>query len=243
MCLVMIAVTPDAERRLVLAANRDEAHQRPTEIAHQWDSDGIIAGRDLEAGGTWLGITRDGRAAAVTNYREVPPQSGALSRGALVTDFLRSRTSARAYGTALEPNADHYGGYNLILHDGSQTWCYSNRGPAVALSAGFHGLSNHLINTAWPKVTRSLAGFRTSYASPEESMTLLADRAEAPEDALPATGLPVDLERAVSAAFIVNPSYGTRCSTWVCIRSDGEISFQERSFDAQGRLLDEIKIS
>ena len=240
MCLVLIAVTPDPEHRLVLAANRDEAHERPTAQAQRWGTEeGIIAGKDLRAGGTWLGVTETGRVAAVTNFREVPPASGSLSRGALVTDFLRSEASARSYGEALDKRSAAYGGYNVVLHDGAQTWCYSNRGPAVLLEAGFHGLSNHLINTDWPKVTRSVEAFRSAYASPEQALAVLADRTVAPDEALPATGLPEALEREVSAAFIVNPTYGTRCSTWAAIGSNGKVTFHERSFDATGAMTGE----
>lgn len=244
MCLVLIAVTPDPHHRLILAANRDEAHDRPTASATRWSADaGIIAGRDLQAGGTWLGVTESGRAAAVTNFREVPPISGALSRGALVADFLRAETSARSYGQSLDSKKEHYGGYNLVLHDGAETWCYSNRGPAVHLAEGFHGLSNHLINTNWPKVTRSVQRFRTAYGDPERALEVLADQAVAPDEALPDTGLPLDLERKVSAAFIVNPAYGTRCSTWVAVGTEGKVDFHERSFDSAGSLTGEVSFT
>ena len=225
MCLVLAAWKEHSEFPLIVAANRDEFHVRPTEPAHQWD--GITAGRDLESGGTWLGVTAAGRFAAVTNYREDRPKAaGDLSRGALVTGFLQSATSPREYLESLD--AGRYGGFGLLVSDLQTFGYFSNRSEDVRLlDPGIYGLSNHLLDSEWPKVTRGKEALREILRTPEtleeRLLELLADR----------TGLP---DRH-TAAFIVDSVHGTRSSTIALFRADGRIRFGERAFSSTGETL------
>jgi uncharacterized protein with NRDE domain len=246
MCLILFAWHAHRYYPLIVAANRDEFFHRPTAPAHFWtDQSGILAGRDLEQGGTWLGLKADGRFAAVTNFRkpgELLP--GAPSRGLLINEFLTGAQSSRAYLEALIPRSARYNGFNLLASDGQALWHYSNRGgPPQTVSPGIHGLSNHLLDTAWPKVVSGKSRLQQLIARDfvaEDLLALLDDTAIAPDDALPATGLSVDRERLLSAARIVSPGYGTRCSTVVRIRRDGGAEFCERSFREDGTVADTV---
>lgn len=241
MCLILFALDAHPEHRLVVAANRDEFYARPTAPAGWWpDAPEVLAGRDLRAGGTWMGVTRGGRFAAVTNYREMaPPPPDAPSRGALVTGFLRAEGGAGEWMRALAPRALAYAGFNLLAGEagGPLLWL-SNRaeeGPRE-LGPGVYGLSNALLDTPWPKVERGKAGLRAALAGAGEALEaslfrVLADAEPAPDAALPRTGVGTERERALSSLFIATPEYGTRSSTVLLAGRDGRVRMTERRLD------------
>jgi uncharacterized protein with NRDE domain len=237
MCLVLLAWDAHPRHRLIVAANRDEFYARPTAPAGWWaDHPGVLAGRDLQEGGTWMGVTRSGRFAAVTNVRE--PQAyrvGAPSRGHLVGNFLVSRAPSMGYAAGLMPMAPAFNGFNLLLFDGATLGWYSNRHPAArTLPPGVYGVSNALLDTPWPKVVRGKDDLRRAMEGPDDELEArlfasLARRDPAPQAELPSTGVDAERERALSSAFIATPEYGTRCSTVLTIGRDGEVSFVERT--------------
>lgn len=213
MCLILVAARVDPEFPLIVAANRDEFHKRPSEAAGFWqDQPAILAGRDLEAGGAWMGVSRTGRFAAVTNYRGGRDPNAAESRGILVTRFLEGNASARDYMSDVARRGSAYSGFNLFADDGSELWWCSNRdGAARFLDKGIYGLGNLLLDT--PEVTEPKQRFANSIEpgpAIEPLFTVLA------------------------ASKIIAPEYGTRCSTIVLKGSDGRVQFAERPFDASG---------
>jgi uncharacterized protein with NRDE domain len=244
MCLLVLAWNTHPRYRLVVAANRDEYHERPTAALARWPApDDMLAGRDLRAGGTWLGIDRRRRFGIVTNFRDlVRPPPEARSRGGLIPSYLRGAAAPNGYLAALEGEATAYGGFNLLLADGDSLWYASNRTRpfASALSPGVHGLSNELLDTPWPKLRRVRRGFEewlrgAGSAEDGELFTLLADRAPATdEEGLPSAGLSPEWERTLSSPFVLNESYGTRCSTIVAIEPTGGCYVAERRFDPTG---------
>lgn len=242
MCLLLIAWRSHPRYRLVLVGNRDEFHDRPAAPLNWWPDDPrILAGRDLKAGGTWLGVARSGRFAVVTNYRDLQaPVEGAPSRGVLVPRFLTGATSPKEFLDDLRGAAMRYSGFNLLVGGSRALYYFSNRGPKnpTALAPGVYGLSNHLLDTPWPKLTRTRARFAAALAHPdlvlEELFGVLADRNPAPADGLPSTGLPSDWERVVSSPFIVNERYGTRCSSVLLVERNGRTMLHERRFDPSG---------
>lgn len=250
MCLVLIAFDSHPDYSLVLAANRDEFHDRPSTPAAFWEEDApyVLAGRDLRAGGTWLGIDRRGRFAAVTNYRQGQREPIApRSRGYLVSDFLTGDVDARAHIERVEREASHYNGFNLIAGAPGELFYYSNRGGrGRALPHGVYGLSNHLLDTAWPKVTssKSALSLLLQEDAPElisDLFVLLSDRGRPADHLLPNTGISRKWERLLSSAFIVAGEYGTRSSTVVLIRRDGHVTLAERSFAPGGAPAGEVR--
>lgn len=242
MCLVVLRWDPQGPFPLVVVANRDELHARPTAAAGRWeDAPEVLAGRDLEAGGTWLGVAETGRFAALTNYREgLGAPRGARSRGELVAGFLRGRAAPAPYARGLG-DLDAYAGFTLLLCDGRELVALSNRdgGEPEPLAPGVYGLSNHLLESPWPKVERTKARLAELLDAPdppdpEALLALLADRAGAPDEHLPDTGVGLELERFLAPVFLVGPVYGTRCSSAVVWSQSGELSFAERRFDAAG---------
>ncbi|MFH1845383.1 MAG: NRDE family protein [bacterium] len=243
MCLILFANQVHPDYPLVLAANRDEFYDRPTAQLAQWDDQpDLFAGRDLHAGGTWLGLTRSRRLAAVTNYREPGVhRSGAPSRGELVTDFLTGRAGASEHLQELAGRAAGYNGFNLLLGEGQDLYYFSNREPVdgvvtTPLAPGLYGLSNHLLDTPWPKVRRgkeSMAALLdgTDEPLPTPFLELLGDGELAPDDELPDTGVGLDWERRLSPMFIESPDYGTRCSTVILRERRGLVTIAERSFN------------
>jgi len=235
MCLILIAHGAHADFPLVIAANRDEYYGRPTATAAFWeDHPHILAGRDLEGMGTWLGVTRRGRFAALTNFRDPRERkTDAPSRGQLVRDFLASDQEPRAYLGTVAIVASRYNGFNLLAGDADGVYYFSSRtGSVEQLSPGIHGLSNHLLDTPWPKVERGKQRLQAALAGdidPEALLDLLHDRDPAPESELPDTGVGLELERVLSPALIVSPHYGTRASTAVMFGDDGSVSFAERT--------------
>lgn len=229
--------------RLVVAGNRDEFHERPA-AALDWWNDGppLLAGRDLKASGTWLGLARDGRFGIVTNFRDFDaPPAGAPSRGELVPSYLRGDADAPLYLSRLERRAREYGGFNLLLGDRDSLFYFSNRGDDAprSLPPGIYGLSNQWLDAPWPKLTRTRERFaallrRGGALVAEELFALLADRTTAGHADPPQSDLPEDWERAVSAPFVVHERYGTRCSTVVLAGHDWGIAVFERRFDPAG---------
>lgn len=245
MCLILIAHRAVPEHILVLAANRDEFFERQAEPANYWaDAPHVLAGRDLEKGGTWLGVARDGRWAAVTNYRDgTRPDSGLRSRGELVARFLLEPSSASAYAVAVGKAGTEYHGFNLLVGDAEGLYYVSNRGAGPqALQPGVYGLSNHLLDTPWPKVERGKCEMRAlldgDLTDPTEALLgLLADRRRAADDALPDTGVSHEWEKLLSSSFIEAPGYGTRASSVLMLERGGEAILHERSFGASAELL------
>ncbi|MFH1243662.1 MAG: NRDE family protein [Pseudomonadota bacterium] len=239
MCLLLLAIRSHLVYKLVLAANRDEYYERPTAPADFWEeSPWLLAGRDLRAGGTWLGITTNGRIAAVTNYRDpASVRDNAPSRGELVSKFLLESGSPSEYLKKLEQEGPDYNGFNLVFGDKDRLYWYSNRGDeGRLLGPGIHGLSNHLLDTSWPKVTRGKTGMTTLLSGgqnpdPEQLLGLLFDRHIAEDERLPHTGVGLQWERILSPLFITSPHYGTRSSTLMLIDQDDRVTFVERTFD------------
>jgi len=240
-CLIAFAWRSHPRYRLAVAANRDEYFGRPAAPAGFWDDHrNVLAGRDLEAGGTWLGITLNGRFAALTNYRNpADKKTGAPSRGALVADFLTGRTSAEEYVRLVEKRGADYNGFSLLVGDVGSMFFFSNRGDrATRVAPGVHGLSNHLLDTPWPKVEKAKAKFAAlldGTFDPERAFGLLNDTERAPGGELPSTGVSLELEERLSAIRILAVGgYGTRCSTALCFGQDGRIEFHERSYSEEG---------
>ena len=250
MCLILMAYRHHKRYPLILAANRDEFYNRPTLPADLWeDQPGILGGRDLQGLGTWLGISNRGRLAAITNYRDPASiKPDAPTRGLLVSNFLAGSDSARTYLQKLSESGDRYNGFNLILFDDTGLWYYSNRGERIlALKPGIHGLSNHLLNTRWPKINRGLAALENSLTNtetvnPEKLMHLLEDRSIASDDALPNTGVGIEWERVLSPMFIESENYGTRCSSIVLFDNASNIDFIEKTNPHPGSGLTEPEI-
>ena len=246
MCLIVVGWRVHPDFPLVAAANRDEFHARPTAVANFWaNAPEVIAGRDLEAGGTWLGITRSGRFAAVTNVREPGAAKGIHSRGRLTQAFLEGRQTPADHVGRIEMG--NYAGFNLLVGDGQSLWYCSNRGAKpLELSPGVYGLSNHLLDSPWPKLLTARQGFAqamTRLPDREPLFGILADDEIVPDTELPDTGIPLDWERRLSAIFVRAEGYGTRASTVVVQSTDGSISFEERSFGPGGAPIQSSVIS
>jgi uncharacterized protein with NRDE domain len=242
MCLILFAWRAHPDYRLVLAANRDEFHERPTQAADFWPHQpGLLGGRDLQAGGTWLGVTRSGRFAAVTNYREPlqPETPLERSRGELVTDFLAGDQTPLDHADALLAAGEAYRGFNLLVgtRDGL-AYTSNRRAGAMEIPRGCHGLSNHLLNTDWPKVHSGRARLEKLLGEggvdPEALFDLLTDRRPAPGE-MPAGMDEDDLRRhLMNHYFIVSPRYGTRSTTVLLMARDGAMTFIERRFAPDG---------
>ena len=239
MCLVVLAIEQHPRFPLILAANRDEFHARPTRNAAWWtDRPNTFGGRDLQAGGGWFALHRTGRFATVTNYRDAEPTAtGFRSRGHLVADFLDGEQSPLDYVRSID--GARYAGFNLIAGDGNQVAYVSNRGAeARSLSAGIYGLSNALLDGPWSKVERSKAGLRSLLARETINETtllrLLSDKTRAPAEEIEAGHLDFATRHALSAPFIVTPDYGTRCSSVVLVNDAGCWQMTERRFDHAG---------
>ncbi|NQV73221.1 NRDE family protein [bacterium] len=242
MCLIAFAFDPEAEQKLLVLANRDEFYEREALQAHFWpDYEGLLAGKDVQAGGTWLGVHASGRFAAVTNYREPGViVEDALSRGNLVLDFLTSKQEALTYLNEIHQRAHRYNGFNVIVYDGTTLAYYSNRSEKQpeSLTAGIYGLSNHLLDSSWPKVERLKSKLRVRLDEAQHVneiwadtsfIDMLNDEETAPDSELPSTGVPIEWERRLSAMMIKSERYGTRCSTMVGIMGDRTIRFAEKT--------------
>jgi uncharacterized protein with NRDE domain len=239
MCLVVLGWQQHPDFPLIVAGNRDEFHNRPTKEAHWWpDKPEIIAGRDLQAGGTWFALHRNGRFATVTNYRDAESPSAKLrSRGHLVTDFLLAAEDPLDFLNTIDGEA--YAGFNLIVSDGVRLAWLSNRARgARILAPGIYGLSNALLDSPWHKVIRSKAALDQLIAHDKvnetELLRLLDDRSKAPVGEIETDRLPFETAHSISAPFIVLPDYGTRSSSIAYCNNDATWQFLERRFDASG---------
>lgn len=244
MCLIFIAIKQHPAYPLIMAANRDEFYRRPTEKFSFWkDQPDILAGRDNEAGGTWLGVTRSGRIAAITNYRDPARiNDKAPSRGLLVRNYLAGSSAPQDFCRENGDFMSRCNGFNLILGNLSSLYYYSNRdGPISRIPDGLHGLSNHLLNTPWAKVDKGKQAMAELLTEPgpldvEAVFSLLRNRGKAPDKELPDTGVGFDWERKLSAIFIVTDVYGTRSSSVITVDTQNMVTFSERTYapDASG---------
>ncbi len=240
MCLIVLGWQTDTAYPLVVAANRDEYFSRPTAPLGWWsDSPEVLAGRDLQDGGTWLGITRNGRFAAITNYRapsRIKP--AAPSRGQLVADFLRGTERPGEYLQCIERSAQACNGFNLLVADTRELWWHSNvSGETRQLAPGIHAVSNHLLDTPWPKLLAAKDVFATAFNAPTQLFALLQDDQQHPDEVLPSTGVSLARERELSAIFVKTPGYGTRSSAVVRRSVSGKLDFAEQTW-AEGGLPD-----
>jgi uncharacterized protein with NRDE domain len=247
MCLILFAYRVIPGVPLVVAANRDERFDRPAAPAAVWDDHpDILAGRDLSGGGTWLGVSTRGRFAALTNFRDPDThRDDAPTRGDLVKAFLTGQMPAGAYVEDIMRKAVPYNGFCLLAGDGQELFFYSNRAPApMKVESGVHGVPNQLLDTPWPKVVKGRAGLEKLSRAPfviEEHLALLDDPTPAADCDLPQRGRSLERESRSSAIRIVNPNYGTRCSTVLRITDDGTIDFAERSFNPDGGIAGEVR--
>jgi uncharacterized protein with NRDE domain len=249
MCLILVAWRTHPRYPCVIAANRDEAFIRASSPAGWWaESPDILAGRDLQAGGTWLGMTRGGRFAALTNFRG--PQDrreDAPSRGQLVTEILKSRGTVDDGLQDLHRRAAQYNPFNLMFSDGEGLGVYeSETGAAHRLGPGIYGLSNHLLDTPWPKVLQAKTRLRAALDDLENTapmLALLRDDRPAAEGGLPWTGVDPAWERLLSSAFVRGAGYGTRCSTVIRVRSGGAVTFDEWTWDGSGAPAGHVNIA
>jgi len=240
MCLLAFAWHRHPDYPLILAANRDEMRDRPTAAADWWpDAPEILGGRDLRAGGSWLGITSPGRLAALTNFRDGrEPPPNAVSRGDLVADYLQSGITPPGFARALEGSADRYAGFSLIFGDRDTLYYFSNRGgPRGPVEPGVHTLSNHLLDTPWPKSERLRQEFLAHFTRPDPAdlFAMLDDTTPAADGELPETGVGYRLEKRLSAPCVVGETYGTRCSTVILLDRRNHVIFEEAQRDSHGR--------
>jgi uncharacterized protein with NRDE domain len=247
MCILFIAVEKHPEYPLIIAANRDEFHQRPTQQSHFWEKHPeLLGGRDLEAGGSWMGVTRTGRISALTNIRDPSRQlNNAISRGELVTHYLTEGISTEAYAKRIENSAEAYNGYNLLYGslNPSDLWVFNNHTLRhQQLTPGYYGLSNASLDKPWPKIKRGKQGL-ADYCESHEHINidslfcLLGDKTKAADEELPSTGVPYEWEKQLSSIFIHGESYGTRSSTILTLDHNNHVTWNEHSFDPQGETI------
>ena len=241
MCLILLSFNTHADDSLIVAANRDEYYNRPASPLAFWrEAPHVLAGRDLRGGGTWLGVTRTGRIAALTNFRDPSAiMENAPSRGLLVRNFLEGVESPQNYLKRIRTNAHQYNPFNLLLGDRSALYYHSNRNDEIRrLESGIYGLSNHLLDTPWPKVQKGRESLETLIKNrkrvlPEDIFGILTDRSFPPAGLLPDTGLGPEWERLLSPVFITSRIYGTRSATALIINRSGHITVAERTFPSQ----------
>jgi len=243
MCLAILAIDMLSDWPLIVLANRDEYHDRAASPMQPWyQHSNVLAGQDLQAGGTWLGITNSGRFSLLTNYRDAKQQRPqAPSRGRLVEDFLKADMSAAAYLRLIESNAKTYNGFNLIVADAENLYYSGNQAKPFkqSLAAGVYGLSNALLDTPWPKTQQTRQAVAALLAQPfapnaDQLTALMQDRTVVPDDLLPDTGMGLVRERLLATPFIVSPDYGTRCTTVVMRHRNGNQWVQESTYNAAG---------
>lgn len=250
MCLILFAYRAVPQVPLLVAANRDEFHRRASAPADFWsDTPHVLAGRDLEAGGTWLGCNLSGRFAALTNFSNPTDAPAKYSRGRLVQEFLQGDESAQTYSERIEYPS--YAGFNLLLFDGDDLIYASNKADNQVLEPGYHGLSNAAMGAPWPKCTNGAAALRdlaerssmrghstgSNDIETQSFIDLLGDRAVPADDQLPQRGRDIEMERRTAPCFILGDEYGTRASTLVRISKDS-VAFTEQLFAAGGKVGD-----
>lgn len=241
MCLIVFAWDVHPKYKLILAANRDEFYDRPSSPAGFWqDHPDILGGRDLKAGGSWMTVSSKGHVAAVTNYRDISNiKPDANSRGELPTGFMLSDCSPSAYIQQLHEHSETYNGFNILAATMDQMVHYSNYERKLNIvDRGIYGLSNALLDTNWPKVERAKRKFQTlvdDHFTHEQLIEMMGDTKIAEEAILPETGIPKEMEKALSAMCIRTENYGTCCSTVITLDRNGEVNFTEKSFPVGGR--------
>ena len=245
MCLIAWNWQPRSQTPLLLLSNRDEFYARPAQALHWWgqtpNGAEILGGKDLQAGGTWLGVSRSGRLAALTNYRTPEPaRTNTSSRGELVANFLQDHTTVESFLNQLSRHTDDYNPFNLLVFDGQSFMGLESRGSTViAMEPGIGAVSNANFQTPWPKLTRLTRGLASKIeqgqSNTSDLLALLHDQKIAADADLPQTGIELDLERMLSATFITSPAYGTRACSVVAIHND-HTEFTEQAFDAEGLL-------
>ena len=247
MCLILFAWKKHPSYDLILSANRDEFYNRPTLSANVWkEHPELIAGKDLTAGGTWMGITKPGKFAALTNYRDLANiNDQAPSRGSLTKDFLTNEVSPQAYLQKVKSDNLPYNGFNLLVGDTESLWYYNNLNHEIReLSPGIYGLSNALLNDRWPKVVagqqKMAELIQQNSINPTALLNAVQDKTIAPDDQLPSTGVPLDWERALSAMFITMENYGTRCST-ALLKTGKQMMFTEKTHSHLGQKEDQVE--
>ncbi len=245
MCLVTLAFRQHARYPLIVVANRDEFYDRPTQPAEFWaDSPSILAGRDLDAGGTWVGVDRKGSWATVTNTRG-GGYCADKSRGGLPTGFLLNEGTSEDYFEEVLEEGELYSGFNLLAGSADELlFCTNARGRTQHLDPGIFTLSNDSLDTPWPKSelarARLCLAIEDDELDSEALLAVLGSRKTFPDHLLPDTGLGIEMERSLSSPFIVGPSYGTRCTTVLLIDNKGNIEFAEQNF-AQGKPLGKLR--
>lgn len=237
MCLIVFSLQNHPQYAIILAGNRDEFYQRPTKPAHVWTTNPeMIAGKDLKAGGTWLGVSVKGELGAITNHRDIHhPKEGFKSRGVIIPDFLTFNGPLKERISRIRNEAEDYSGYNLVVGTSEQLYYISNiNGAGQRIQPGLHGISNAFLDTPWPKVELAKKEFskaiQTEEIDKEEIFELLNRSEPFPEEQLPDTGLSPEMEKAVSPVFIKTETYGTRSSTLLMIDKNGYVTFTERNY-------------
>lgn len=242
MCILFIAVKQHPDYPLIIAANRDEFHIRPTQQSTFWQHrQDVLAGRDLQAGGTWMGINKNGRLSALTNVRD--PQKimpDAVSRGELVSHFLLQNDAPNDYLQTLRNSKDNYNGYNLLFGQWNDLWVYNNHtDKAQRLEAGVFGLSNADLDSPWPKINQGVAQLKghcqqSGPVDTDRLFDILLDQQQSSDDLLPKTGVPIEWERKLSSVFIQSEDYGTRSATLLLINNQQQVKWLEHSFNPSG---------
>ena len=249
MCLLLIALDAVPRRPWLLLGNRDEFHARPSAAIAPWsDTPGVLGGRDLQAGGSWLAVHRNGRFASVTNVRLADPRQGPRSRGALIREFVAGSLSPAGYVAALREKVEEFAPFNLVVGDANETWCLESPRPlAQRLDQGVHVLSNGPMDAPWPKMQRLRRGFADLLAhgagdTGAAMLDLLADDTLAADADLPHTGIPLERERFLSPIFVRGETYGTRASTLAWLDAGGAVGLRERRYGPDGQFLGESRL-
>lgn len=247
MCIAYLSLGANPHWPVFIAANRDEFHKRAALPAAPWpEHPSLIAGRDLTAGGTWLGVTHAGRWALLTNFRDPGAhREDRTSRGHLVSDYLLGDVAPHEYAKKVHAESGQYNGFNLLVGDGLDAWYVGNHSadPPLRLAPGRYALSNHALDTPWPKVERLREQLDLLMPVGDELVldpvyAALRDTSRPDDDALPNTGVPLDTEKLLSSIFIVSPNYGTRCSTIIALDPAGRGIFSETTYDPQGQAVE-----
>ncbi|MBR9916238.1 NRDE family protein [bacterium] len=249
MCLIAFSYKTHPRYKLIVAANRDEFYQRPTRKAQFWTEEGlpnILAGRDLKANGTWMGVSKSGKWGALTNYRDPSNiKENAPTRGDLVLDFLKSGVSEQEYIQEIQTKSEEYNGFNLLIGNKDSLFHFSNENNLIMeVKPGIHGVSNALLDTPWPKLDHAKKALAEVTAkedfSKEDLFNILTNSETAPDNKLPSTGIPYEWEKAVSSIFIKTDNYGTLCSTLLLADYEGNAEFTERRYDSStSEIIDE----
>ena len=247
MCILFVALNAHSEYPLILCANRDEFHHRPTEVAHIWPDSNILAGKDLEAGGTWLGVNQQGAISALTNIRDpLLIQSDMKSRGELV---LKALTDDGVNEAWLQRHSPLYNPFNLLYGDQDALYCYDSRSKvSTRLTAGFHSISNGALDDIWPKMARGTKAIEariSSHLSPniDVLLSIMTDGTQAPDSELPQTGVSLEWERHLSSIYIQHQEYGTRSTSVLLKDKLGNIQFAEVRYDGKGRHLGRVEFT